>query len=307
VSRRVRLTATLAFSVVVWLGHTTPASAASQPAATIGVSPAIQSLIAQPTQATLPYTITITNNGAEAAQVTLSASNFSTLGTGNNIRFLAASTTTKHGLATSLLLTPIVSLNPHESKKVTITINGIQQLAAGGHYTAVLVQSVPQTPGSPTVQVKQSVASLVFLTTNGKGTYGLQVQPLRLSLAWTTTPALLNLLLKNTGNVQTTPRGYVTVVGPGNHLLSKTVLNPNSSLVLPGTTRLLQTVVPASHPWRPGHYTVRVYYRYDNASNYTLLAVNFYYIGWLFGGIIILLFVMAFLLLIVHKNLFKKF
>lgn len=276
--------------------------------ANLRVSPAVQNLVAQQSQTTISYTVSVTNAAETPVIVALGANNFNALGTNGQLIFTNnTAADADHGLAKRMtFVADTFTLAAGESKLITITLNDLTTLKAGGHYGAVIFKTRPFTAAPISgrqVTLNQSVASLVFLTTNGTGKYGLELQPVNSPAAVFKLPASYNLVFKNTGNIQTAPRGYMVVTDPFKRAVARATINPDSGLVLPQTSRLLQTSsVSTSRAFWPGLYTVHTYYKYDNASTYRQQTSRFLFVNLLFTGPII----MAVIAAIYALTRFKK-
>lgn len=261
---------------------------------TIGVSPALQTLVARSGQRMISYDVTLTNTSTSPQIVSISAADFTAFAGTGQVQFLDPAKPNKdHGLLDSFqLLSPQILINPGESRAIPVTLNNVDKLTPGGHYGAILLKtSKPNSLVKNNISITQTVASLVFLTTEGKGSYGLNLQPIRTTFGWFRLPSTLNLAFKNTGNVQVVPRGYINITSPFGRPVSKTVLNTDSGLVLPGTTRLLQTPVKTTgRAIIPGIYNIKVYYKYDGAKTYSVQSSKVVFLNlWLVGGLIILI------------------
>lgn len=259
----------------------------------LGVSPAIINLQATIHEEQLKFDNTITNDSNNAVRITARAVDFTMTGVSGDVLFSETSQSA-YGLASQMSVSePNFVIPPHQTKTVTVTIRETNTLKAGGHYGAVLYKVTDPTPTSKTgsqsrVGIRKTVASLVFVTTAGKGTYQLQLLPIDNPIALFHLPNSYNLTFKNTGNTQVIPQGYVQVSGPLGTLYSRGTINTGSALVLPGTSRLLQTpVTRITHAWLPGRYTVKAYYRYAGSNTYQVQTTHFWYIN--FGSIICIL------------------
>jgi hypothetical protein len=257
----------------------------SAASANLSISPAVQNLVVQQSQQSIDYSVTVTNDGTVPLLVTLSRNDFNALGTNGQLVFTSsAADETDHGLAQRMTFAAdSFALAGHESKKLIVTLNDLVTMKPGGHYGAVLfktrpLSATPQSDGH--VTLNQSVASLVFVTTNGTGQYGLQLQSIHSATAVVTLPERYDLVFRNTGNIQTAARGYLVVTDPFNRSVARAIVNPDSALVLPNTNRLLSTMsTTTSHAFWPGIYTVHAYYKYDNASNYNVQTSHFIFLN----------------------------
>jgi hypothetical protein len=178
-----------------------------------------------------------------------------------------------------------VALGVGQSQIVPVTINAADKLALGGHYSAIIFR---QAGGAGQlgnkVVVRQEVASLVFVTTAGGGTQATDLIDVLQSIFTTHIPKRVPLVIANSGNTQTIPRGFIEVDGSAGHLVSKTVLNADSSLILPNSKRLFTLDLPVQkgHNW-PGLYHLKVVYRPDGDTNYQTYQKTFLLINlWIF-------------------------
>ncbi len=281
-----------------------PASAApATNTAGLGVSPALASIDVLPSQDSATFQNTVSNNSGSALTVDATTTDF-TMTNGSGALIFNNSLSLDHGLSAHLQIDqPHFTLAPHETKQITITLVDATQLKAGGHYGAVLYKLL-STAGATAignkVSVNQTVASLLFVNTAGTGTYSLSLDPIEHPLALFHLPNGYNLTFRNTGNVQATPRGYVHVSGPLGQY-SQGVVNSGSALVLPATSRLLVTPVSrTAWAWLPGKYTVRVYYRYEGQTTYSVKTQAFWYIN--IGGIACIIFIFTWLWRARYRN-----
>lgn len=291
---------TIAGGKVVWAA-TIPTQ---QPAVLTGISmtPAIQDRVLGPADKSTSFTVELFNSTDKPLTLALSTADFSALNQTGGVAFLgsdAANVTNGHGLSGYIKLdAPLVTLPPNATKKITATIADVSKLAPGGHYAAVIARTAlgdPTGSSGNKVSINQAISSLVFLETAGKGTKALTLLPPTVSKVSFSLPDSANLVFKATGNTQVVPRGVVDVLhGDKRNLHS--IINENSSLVLPGSTRLLQTPLSGSkHPWWPGMYTLRVQYRFDGSLGVTTYQKSFLYIN-IQALIIIILLIIALVL-----------
>jgi hypothetical protein len=176
-----------------------------------------------------------------------------------------------------------IVLTPHASQKVAVVLGGLDRLAAGGHYGAVLFspESAVSAGDRSKVSLQSAVASLIFLKTAGGGVQRLQLQPLKLGSTGFTLPGTVYVDFKNAGNTQTAPQGQLTLFGPTGAIASTTVLNVGSGLILPGSSRLFTVHLPEPGPLHalPGKYRLEMRYRPDGQAGFTVVSRSFYYIN----------------------------
>lgn len=270
----------------------------------LGVSPAVSNIDILPSQASVTFTNTVVNDSNQTIIVRATTSDFTMSGANGSLVFETPQNS-RYTLKEKLSINqPTFTLGPHQSQVVTITIVDAQSLEAGGHYAAILYNTVLHPSGktsAPTVNLKQTVASLVLATSAGKGTVDLRLLPIDHPIAFFKLPSSYNLSFQNRGNVQAIPRGTVRVTGPLNKLYSKGQINSGSAMVLPETTRLFQTSVSRiAHAWLPGKYTIHVSYRAASSTKNTELTQTFWYFN--FGTILCILFLFNWAWQARHRN-----
>ncbi|HSX37172.1 MAG TPA: hypothetical protein VLG13_03630 [Patescibacteria group bacterium] len=293
---RKRLNALLAVvaMLVVCCG---PAWAAEQSASTgktsgISVAPVLEQLSLVAGQDQADFTVQVTNNTPYPVQIKLGFADFKALNESGGIAFLGENATSleqSHGLANWVRLdTQQLGLDKGATAKATVQLYNLLSLSPGGHYGAVTYQVLKAGPAGPgnRVSINQILTSLVFLTTAGGGTQRLSMPPPQLSGVQYSIPSSLNLFFKDDGNTQTTPRGSVTIDrGKGSLPIATGVVNSDSALVLPGSTRLLPTpLATLGRPWWPHEYHVHILYRTGNSTKFSTYNASFLYINpWLFA------------------------
>ena len=285
--KRAQLVLVVLVALVVSLGIGAPVLAAGAADSTGGISitPAIQTKILSPTDRRANVSVTVANNTNKSVNVAISVADFTSLNQSGGVAFLGSDptrATTGHGLSGAMVPdAPKITILPNSSKEVTTTIANVGMLAPGGHYGAIIAKVVDtQTAnGKNKLAIQQSVSSLVFLETAGQGTRTMNLISLPAQGLSFSMPSEVNLVFKATGNTQTIPRGVVTI-SHNEHVVQQGLINPDSSLILPGSTRLLQTPLSGDrHPWLAGTYVLRVQHRYDGSLGVTTYEQRFTYIN----------------------------
>jgi hypothetical protein len=237
----------------------------------ITVSPYNEQLMLTAGQQTASYNITVTNNYASPVLIELKVVDFTNINETGQLRFYTPQedATNPYSLKNNVSFKySNVVVGAYQSEQLPVTINNASQLAAGGHFGAILLQ-VDNTAGDTgnNVTINQASASLLFVSTEGQGTQNVQLATPLLGKVYTNLPTSLNAVFSDTGNTQTVPDGVVQLYGPKNHLLSQTQLNTNSDLVLPYSKRLytIELNTPTGHLW-PGRYTLKVTYGYGSTQ-----------------------------------------
>lgn len=267
----------------------------------ITLSPAIQNIELSPDQARKSFKIIVENNQQNAVSLSVDTLDFKSLNESGGVAFIgsnAADLQHKYGLA-KWLIAPEEKINllPKTSKEIEITIDNRQDLSPGGHYAAVLFKNTASGAGGDNnVSFDQVVATLVFLKKTGGEIYALQLKDLEMGSSWLKLPTSVPLFIKNTGNTQTSPRGIVTVIGPGGHSYRKGIINADSGLVLPESTRFFRTPLKSlGYGWMPGYYKAIVSYRADDQENTTTQEYKFLYVNLPLLLVVVLLGVLGFI------------
>jgi hypothetical protein len=183
---------------------------------------------------------------------------------------LDQTTAAQYGLAKWLTLPKgsTLSLKNGESAEIPVQIDNRGDLAPGGHYGAVVLSAaVDSGTGTNSVNLKQELVSLLFVKKLGGEKYGLRLESLKTDKQ-VHTPETVTLKFLSTGNVHVVPRGYIEVTDPKGTVVAKGIINPESTLVLPGTNRQFITLMQAVQAGEKGRYKLTAYYRYDGQQKY---------------------------------------
>lgn len=273
----------LLVAVGIVLGTVTPLATAEQALTGVTVSPALANIDLQPGQQQQTVNASITNNTASAVTITLSTVDFKSLNDSGGVLFIG-STTYKYGLAKWISLpNGKVSLAPHQTQRLSVTIANRTDLSPGGHYGAIVYKVLPDShssAGNNNVNVQQELSTLVFIKKLGGEVYGLRLEHVQLGGSLFHAPESAVLTFRNTGNTQTVPRGLVQVSGPHSPEVSRGLINTDSGLVLPDSTRKFAVPLSgSSHLLWPGRYHVTVHYRYDESGSFATENLGFTYLN----------------------------
>ncbi len=285
--------------VLFFAVHVSAATMIMRGAGGLGVSPAIEQLALAKGQDKVSFSVLVTNDSASPVTLVASVDDFTALNSTGSALFLNNTTRlpAPHGLAHWMqpMLSEIM-LGPHASKLVPVTISNASSLAPGGHYGAVIFKVVPSaTQLKNSLSANAAVSVLVFLTTYNSGREAVALSRPQLSTIAVDMPDGINLVFANSGDVQTTPRGVVVITDRSGHEVVRGIVNVESGLVLPQTSRLYQVQLKTEwqYAW-PGMYHLSAYYRAGNSTVVSRYDATFFYVSpllvsLLMGGLAILL------------------
>jgi hypothetical protein len=283
----------------------------------ISVTPAIVQLDLIKGQTDAHFSVTIANHTAAPVQVKLDFADFEALNDTGGITFIdqsPRSLKSSHDLLSWVQLdVSQVGIEPGAAASVPIELRQLGSLSPGGHYGAITYKTIGAAQGAAgnRVQVNQLVTTLVFVATAGEGTSSLRLLPPDIGALTFAIPDSINVFVVNDGNVQTVPRGSVQIdSGDLASPIAVGVLNGNSSMVLPASTRLLATPLTVLRTsWWPHRYHVRIQYRPDNAATFSTYTKTFWYVNPLIlgvGGLIIALVAVAARWAAKHRQWFER-
>ncbi len=235
------------------------AFAATFPANTISVNPSLVQLDLQTDQpqATLQYS----NTTNQTVELSLSASNFTDLENGWNLSFLEDKNAQnyKYGLASWINFDKkSLILNPHETGNVTILINK-NELSPGGHYGSILAEVVQQT-SSGDIGIKSILASSLFVRTNtGREVENGFIEYFTSPQNFFDFPNTYVMRFENTGDVDVTPHGLLTVTDVFGRIIAKGIVNQGSLISFPESVRRFDIPIKNLSSFIfPGKYTATI-------------------------------------------------
>lgn len=249
----------------------------------ITLSPAIVNIELAPYQQKATFKIHIENNQTTAVSLTTASLDFKSLNETGGVAFIGANANQlqhKYGLANWLSFpAQALNLKPGQSQSVDVEVDNRTDLSPGGHYAAVLFNNAANSGAKNNkVSLNQVVATLVFLKKTGGESYALQLQDPKLSASYFNLPTNIGLRIKNIGNTQTVTRGTVYIYGPNGKIYEKGVINTDSGLVLPESTRYFRTpLTKTGHSWLPGKYRAVITYRAEDLQQAQTQEYSFYY------------------------------
>lgn len=204
-----------------------------------------------------------------------------------------------------------LTLSPREIETLPVTINVPITASPGGHYGIIRFTGTPPELKGTGVSLSASLGALILLTVNGQLRDSLTMQEFsannggKASSLFESAPITFVVRLKNAGNVQEEPSGYVKVTD----MFGKTVAGVNINVppknVLPDSIRKFTGALDKSVIGNKrlfGHYTAIVNLAYGAAAKHTVSGsmsfwvIPYRLIGALVAGIVIAFFVLRFLI-----------
>jgi hypothetical protein len=250
----------------------------------LSVSPAIEQINLANHQTTATFSSQVTNDTKYPVTVIVSVDDFTALNNSGGVAFINNNSLVdnSHGLAKSMVPAYTqFALGPGETQTIPVSIDATN-LAPGGHYGAILYKVIPTQLASRknAISSNEEISSLVFLTTFNNGSQIVKLDKPSTRSLYFKMPTSIDLVFMNTGNTQTSPRGIVKVLNSKNKEIGRGIINIDSGLVLPDTSRLYVVSLrnEVGHVY-PGTYHFQVSYRADNALTSTIYSKNFYFIN----------------------------
>ena len=256
------------------------ASAANPQPIGIVVTPAIKKVVLRGNETTASFAVKVTNTSASLALMKVTTRDFTASSNGKQLTFVPATSdgsSKLHSLSKSLNVgLQQFPLAPGISQNVPVIIENANKLNPGGHYAAIIfnVQGLPN--ARSTVGVREAVSCLVFVDTATGGTQSISLAPVPVNHVVLSLPKSVDVVLTNQGNTETVPRGFVQIVGPKNHVISQGIINTDSGMILPGSSRLFPVSLRSigSHTLI-GTYHLKIYYRHDGQTTFNIYDKEF--------------------------------
>lgn len=281
----------LASAGSIYAGH----AAAATPGG-ITVSPAVHQVDLDASVLSQPVHFRVTNDQGVAQTLHLSVADFNTLGDSGGLVFAGTNPTAlekKYGLAAwAQLSQSSVTVPANSTVSVVVNILNAASLTPGGHYGALMlaVDSGQSGSGANVVSLNPVAASLLFVTKIGGDTHHLVLTSAAAAHSLFSLPSVVTLGFQNTGNTHLVPRGVVTLYH-GSSLIRKGIVNEDSAIILPESTRLYAVPLKSlSGLATPGTYTLQIEYRFDGYDQFRTYRTTILYIPllWVGAGILLL-------------------
>jgi hypothetical protein len=288
-------------------------AAANANSSGLSVSPAITQASLLPNQKVAVFSETVTNVSNIPLTINVYPQDFGSIGGAGTINFFSSANynpaNNPHGLQNSVQLSANQFVLPvGVSKTVLVNIVNAENLAAGGHYGAIIYKpsAISSLLNNVKVNFIPSVASLIFLVTAGGGTQNLHLSNILQSRISFSLPKTTSFIMANSGNTQTDPIGYIKLSGPGHNLIAQAIINHTSALILPSSSVLMSVNLPTHSSFftLPGIYSLKLVYGHSGSNNLTSISKSFLYINLSF---IVLLIIVLIVLVLIIRFIIRKY
>ncbi|MBX4201416.1 hypothetical protein KW803_00770 [Candidatus Saccharibacteria bacterium] len=257
------------------------AKAASSSASKISVRPFLQELKLNPGQPSAQYDLIVANDSTQAQEFNISAVNFGSLDETGGLAFEGSNSIKidTYGLAKWIGLSQdSFQLESGQQATVRVSVNNDTNLTPGAHYAAIITSAKAQDGSSQQqLSVNPKVSSLLFITKLGGEKYDIHLESISHNGTFWSVPTAATIRIKSTGNTYIVPRGIIKL-NQNDLTISKGIINPQSSIVLPRTTRSfevpLNPLSKHSSGWFFTIYKLQVDYRYDGIDHYATKTID---------------------------------
>jgi hypothetical protein len=276
----------------------------------ITVSPGYQQISMTASETEHKFTLKITNNRPTAQTIAITSADFNALEDTGGLYFIGANPTQlekKYGLANWIdIPEKMVTIPPGETAAIDASIVNLPSLASGGHYGAIFLnfETSGSTGGKNKIALTPVASSLLFLNKVGGDIHKLSLQQVSYKHSLFKLPKQVTLRFQNAGNTHLVPRGIVTITNKSDKVVAKGIINENSQIILPEKKRdFVINLENSSLANSPGHYSLRVDYRFDGLNNFRSYQTSFLLLTpvGIFGLLIFLIIVASLAFLAVKK------
>lgn len=268
----------------------------------IEVVPAFQDLTLEVGQR-LQSEITVSNKTGTNQEFSVRSVSFQSLDASGGVAFLGTDINNDELPSADFIVfeSQSLSIPAGETRTFSFQIEDRETLSPGGHYAALVFQSLPVTDenSAQKIAVRQIFSSLIFLNKQGGEKKQLILKPLPDKLFLWQFPKTTELIFVNTGNTHVVPRGTVVVKDTFDFVRARTVLNESSGILLPEQERLFPVNL-SFQPWLPGLYTIFVSYRHDGQAEITTIQETFFLLPY---RLVIVIGALVAVLILLRKNI----
>jgi hypothetical protein len=203
---------------------------------------------------------------------------------------------------------PVLNLQANEVKKLTITITVPSNASPGGYYGVVRFTGTPPELEGAGVSLSASLGTLILLKINGNANEQLSIEQFFVSnkgkpgSLFESAPIAFVERLKNTGNIQESPSGVVTVKDMFGRTVVTLGVNQPPRYVLPQSIRKFEQSVDESNIGNKilfGLYHADLTVKYGTNGQTVTSSVSFWVIpyriiGAVIAGLIVIFFILRF-------------
>ncbi len=186
---------------------------------------------------------------------------------------------------------------PNETKKVTVYIDS-SRLSIGGHYASVLAE-IKQVDKQGPVKLRAILSSLLFVRQgSGNETEEARVYELKSTASLLSFPSSFTFRLNNTGNVDLTPHGRLSITDYFGKEVAFGIVNEDSLITLPESIRRYTIKIKKMGEFMfPGVYKAKLTTNYGKKKTEASAETTFVTTGsvpaWLFITIVITIVISA--------------
>ena len=168
-----------------------------------------------------------------------------------------------------------IVLEANETKTVVVQALYSDEIAPGGHYAALEIKRIEQATSAkpPLVQI---INVGLFLTKEDGAKRELSLLTQKGSGFRVSMPSTYEVALRNDGNVDVTPRGFVALTS-GMKEYAKVQFNDTSRPIFAGQSTTYAAPLSGGHLW-PGKYKIIVSYRADSGQEQRVFVDEFWYV-----------------------------
>lgn len=240
--------------------------------------------------------VSLENQSSQEQTFRFKAVDFGSLDASGGVAFLGASGDQRQYALAEWLAFPQseIILVPGERKSFQAIIENKEDLSPGGHYGALVFESILPSQGGDEnrVAVNQVFSSLIFLKKEGGEIYGARFEGVSLPKSLLHLPREFDFSLSNTGNIHIVPRGKASVRDPLGREVSRAILNEESAIILPDSKRTYKMRFDArAFAWVPGRYILQLDYRYDGKEDFSREEEQFFFVPPAFLAIVSFIFI----------------
>lgn len=281
-----------------------PVSVLAEGEGVFSVSPIFTDVSIGTSESSQDFFLTVSNTTAEPVTLRISLVDFGSLDESGGIAFLGKETSGVNRYALASWIIPekdVMILLPGAEEKLKLTIENRESLSPGGHYGAALFSIEPESDQGgiiePNVSFNSTFSALIFAKKEGGALRELTIRETRYDeyALLSGLPRKIAARFQNSGNIDLTPRGRISLSDPFGRVVARGILNEDSARILPESFRNYGTVLhPEILPLIPGFYRMRMEYRFDGQDSFQMVSGQRVFawgiaFWWLVGSIAIFL------------------